>query len=234
MISPSALSHRQRRTLDAVFAHPAAQNLAWSDVVSLLRQLGTVTDEANGKLRTTVGGHSVSWEPERSQVPEADVLALRKFLQTVGVTPEGPAPPPQPAPEGPRPRRAAVVVTYRDAKVHGDGSTALVEPFDPRGHLEHLHEKGGQWRGFYREPQPEYFARIADEIRGFDEVLLLGHGQGHSNAMLHMVAYLHQREPDLARRVVGAVDLDVGDLTDAEVENAVAEFFGEETRPAPR
>ena len=109
-------------------------------------------------------------------------------------------------------------MTYRDAKVIGDVSTTLVEPFDRRGRLEHLHDRGGQRSGFYREPQPEYFARIADEIRDFDEVLLLGHGQGHSNAMLHMVAYLHQREPDLARRVVGAVDLDVGDLTDAEVE----------------
>jgi hypothetical protein len=233
MISTSALHDRHRRTLDAVFAHPTAHNLAWSDVVSLLGKLGMVTDEANGKLRTTVAGHSVSFEPEGSQIPEADVLALRRFLRTVGVTPQAPAAPTPPAAARPQPRRAAVVMTYRDAQVHSDGPTVRVEPFDPPGRLQHMHEKAGQWRGFYHQPQPEYFARIADAVKGFDEVLLLGHGTGHSNAMMQLVTYLERREPELALRVVGGVDLDVGDLTDAAVQQAVREFFGEAIRPVP-
>jgi hypothetical protein len=234
MISTPTLRDRHRRTLSSVFAHPTVHNLAWSDVVSLVAQVGTATDEPNGKLRTSIGGRSVSWEREGPQLSEADVLALRKFLETVGVTPEAPAARPLRAPAGPQPRRAAVVMTYRDAQVHGDGPTVVVEPFDPKGRLQHMHEKAGQWRGFYHEPQPEYFARIADAVRGFDEVILLGHGKGHSNAMMQLVAYLDQREPELAERVVGGVDLDVGDLSDVQVEQAVREFFGEAVRPSVR
>jgi hypothetical protein len=239
MISTACtLRDRHRRTLSDVFAHPTAHNLAWADVLALVGQVGTATAEPNGKLCTTVGGRSVSWQPEGSQLSETEVLALRKFLQTVGVTPLAPAARPAPTPEGPQPRRAAVVMTYRDAHVHGDGDgdhpTVVLEPFDPNGRLQHLHEKAGQWRGFYRLPQPEYFARIADAIRGFDEVLLLGHGKGHSNAMLQLQAYLDRQEPEVARRVAGAVDVDVGDLTDAEVEQAMREFFGEASvHPVP-
>jgi hypothetical protein len=227
MTMTSPLRDRHRRILSSVFDHPTAHNLAWDQVLALLSQVGTVSTEPNGKLRTTVGGRSVCWEPEGSQLSETEVLALRSFLQKVGVTPQAPAAWPLPTLEGPSPTRAAVVMTYRDARVHGDGPTVVVEPSDPKGRLQHLHEKAGQWRGFYRLPQPEYFARIADALRGYDEVLLLGHGKGHSNAMLQLQAYLDRHEPRLAQRVVGGVDVDVGDLTDAEVEQAVREFFGE-------
>ena len=125
-------------------------------------------------------------------------------------------------------------MTYRDARVLGAAAAVTVEPLDPRGHLQHMHEKSGQRRGHYHRPQPEYFARIADAVRAADEVLLLGHGKGHSNAMMQLVAYLDRREPELAQRVVGGVDLDVGDLTDADIDRAVHEFFGEPTRPAAR
>ncbi len=233
MISTPTLRDRHRRTLSAVFSHPTIHNLAWADVVSLFGQLGSVVEEPNGKLRTTVGGRSVSWEPEGSQLTEDDVRSLRRFLRTVGVTPAAPAAAPavEPAPAGPPVSRAAVVMTYRDAQVHTGRPTVVVEPFDPKGRLQHMHEKASQWRGFYRQPQPEYFGRVADEIRGFDQVLLLGHGKGHSNAMLQLMAYLDRREPEIAERVVGAVDLDVGDLSEAEVEQAVREFFFETVRP---
>jgi hypothetical protein len=234
MISSPVLRDRHRRTLSAVFAHPAAHNLAWADVLSLLGQVGAVTEEANGKLRSTVAGHSVSWEPEGSQLREEDVLALRQFLQSVQVTPEAATATAPAAPSGRPGRRATVVMTYRDARVLGDGESVLVEPLDPRGHLQHMHEKGGQRRGVYHQPQPEYFARISDAFRGYDEVLLLGHGKGHSNAMMQLVAYLDRREPELAQRVVGGVDLDVGDLTEADVDRAVHEFFGESVRPSAR
>ena len=234
MSTTPTLRDRHRRTLNALFAHPAVHNLSWSDVLSLLGQVGSVTEMPNGKVRTTVGGRSVSWEPEGSQVPEPDVLALRSFLQTAGLTPQTEEARRLPTVSGPRARRAAVVVTFRDAQVYGDwdGPIVLLQPFDPRGHLRHMHEKAGQQSGFYQEPQPEYYARIADAVRGFDEVLLLGHGKGHSSAMTQLAAYIDQREPELARRIVGGVDLDVGDLTEAEVQHAVHEFFGEADRPA--
>jgi len=51
---------------------------------------------------------------------------------------------------------------------------------------------------------------------------------------MQLVAYLVRREPELAQRVVGGVDLDVRDLTDADLDRAVHEFYGEPVRPAAR
>jgi hypothetical protein len=225
MIDTLSLRDRHRRTLAAVFAHPTAHNLAWYDVVSLLGQLGDVSEVPNGKLRATVSGHAVSWEPQGPQLAAAEVLSLRRFLQQVGVGALPAGEPPATAPDGAAPRRGAVVITYRNAQVYGAGGIAKVEPFDPHGRLQHMHEKAGQPQGFYHEPQPEYYARIADALRGFDEVLLLGHGKGHSSALAQLTAYLEHREPELAQRVVGRVDLDVGDLTEAGVGQAVQEYF---------
>jgi hypothetical protein len=239
MITADALRDRQARTLRTVFAHPAAHNLSWSEVSSLVAIVGVVTDEPNGKLRCTVAGRSVSFEPEGSQLTEEQVLAVRQFLGSVGLRPadtQGARSDvaAEVAPSAPSPHRATVVMTYRDAQVRGDGETVLVAPQDPRGHLQHMHEKSGQRRGLYHQPQPEYFARIADAVRGYDEVLLLGHGKGHSNAMMQLVAYLDRREPQLAARIAGGVDLDVGAMTDADVDSAVHEFFGELVRPSAR
>jgi len=233
------LRERQLRTLKALFAHPAVANLSWSDVISLVAAVGTVTDEPNGKLRCAVAGHSVSFEPEGAQLTTEQVLAARQFLGSVGVSPESGGAAAAGAAAGgadqaPAANRATVVMTYRDAQVRRDGRTVVVAPADPRGHLQHMHEKSGQRRGLYHQPQPEYFARIADEVRGCDQVLLLGHGKGHSNAMMQLVSYLDRREPELAGHVVGGVDLDVPALTDADVERAVREFFGQVVRPAAR
>jgi hypothetical protein len=224
MINTLALRARNRKTLDSVFAHPTAHNLAWYDVMSLLEQLGEVSHAANGKLRATVTGRSVAWEPAGPQLSTAEVHQLRHFLQAVEATPsrEEPA---MLAPEAGHPRRAAVVITYRDAQVHVGGEVVRVEPFDPRGRLQHLHEKAGHVDGKYLQPQPEYYARVADAIRGFDQILLLGHGKGHSSALAALAAYLDRHEPELAPCVVGRMDLDGGELTEAGVEQAVQEFF---------
>ena len=80
MDTADALRDRQLRTLRAVFAHPGAANLSWSDVTSLVAAVGVVTDEPNGKLRCTVAGHSVSFEPEGSQLTREQVNEIaRKY-----------------------------------------------------------------------------------------------------------------------------------------------------------
>jgi hypothetical protein len=207
-----------------VFAHPTAHNLAWYDVMSLLEQLGQVSQGANGKLRATVAGRSVAWEPAGPQLTDSEIHQLRHFLQAVEATPSR-GEPAALAPTAGRPRRAAVVITYRDAQVHGGGEVVRVEPFDPRGRLQHMHEKAGQVEGKYLQPEPEYYARVADAMRGFDQILLLGHGKGHSSALAALTAYLDRHEPAVAPCVVGRVDLDGGEVTDAGVEQAVQEFF---------
>ena len=47
------------RTFETIFRHPAAHNLAWRDVHSLLRHLGQLVEEPNGNLRATRNGQTL-------------------------------------------------------------------------------------------------------------------------------------------------------------------------------
>lgn len=50
------LSGSHRSTCDAVFRHPAARNLAWGDVRSMLGSLAEAAREPNGNLKITHNG----------------------------------------------------------------------------------------------------------------------------------------------------------------------------------
>ena len=50
MATPHTASRRDSRTLEAIFRHPAAHNLAWSDALHLIEGLGVVRSEPNGRL----------------------------------------------------------------------------------------------------------------------------------------------------------------------------------------
>lgn len=53
------LSGSHRNTDDAVFRHPAARNLAWRDVRSMLGSPAEVAREPNGNLNVTRNGQTM-------------------------------------------------------------------------------------------------------------------------------------------------------------------------------
>lgn len=89
MASAHRIPHRDRRTLDTIFGHPLAHNLAWSDALHLVERTGTVRQETNGRILLTIGEHRhVFHEPQAKQLGPEDVKQLRKFLELAGVTPD--------------------------------------------------------------------------------------------------------------------------------------------------
>lgn len=88
MATRHRILRRDHRTLDAIFRHPVPMNLAWSDALHLVERLGSVRQEPNGRLLLAIGEHRhVFHEPhEKALNPEA-VQQLRKFLDSVGITP---------------------------------------------------------------------------------------------------------------------------------------------------
>src|SRR5687768_10823067 len=81
--STPALTGSHRRTYDAIFQHPISRNLGWHDVHALFRQLGTIEEVANGKLKVTRNGQTLVLHPPRTKdVSEKDeVMTLRHFLE---------------------------------------------------------------------------------------------------------------------------------------------------------
>ena len=81
--APSHLNGCHRRTYETIFRHPAAHNLEWHDVRSLLAAMGDVAEGHNGSLQVTRNGQMVNLHaPKHKDVASAeDVLAIRHFLE---------------------------------------------------------------------------------------------------------------------------------------------------------
>lgn len=75
----------------------------------------------------------------------------------------------------------------------------------------------------------DFFEEVAHSISGAHQILLIGHGKGKADQMLRLVQYLERHHPDVARRVVGAIDSNLMALTDREV-LAIARTWLEDRR----
>src|SRR5271155_5586495 len=91
--APPHLNGRHQHTYEAIFRHPAAHNLEWHDVRSLLSAVADVTEGHNGSLQVTRNGHLVSLHaPKHKDVATVEeLLAIRRFLEQSGETAGSPA-----------------------------------------------------------------------------------------------------------------------------------------------
>src|SRR5271155_2585287 len=91
--TPAHLNGRHRHTFEAIFRHPAAHNLEWHDVRSLLGAVADVTEGSNGSFEVTRNGQTVVLHaPKHKDVATvADLLAIRRFLEQSGESAVSPA-----------------------------------------------------------------------------------------------------------------------------------------------
>jgi hypothetical protein len=88
ILSPMTGSHH--RTLDAIFRHPVAQNLEWTDIVGLFEQIGDAHAKVNREFVFEVAGQRhITHKPHTKDLTSDDVFELRHFLSRMGVSPEG-------------------------------------------------------------------------------------------------------------------------------------------------
>src|SRR4029077_15419666 len=67
------LSSHHRDTIAKIFSHPASGNIEWRQVLSLLENIGTTTEERNGKFKVALGPRNRSarapaWERHQRAV----------------------------------------------------------------------------------------------------------------------------------------------------------------------
>ena len=84
------MNKRHRRTLNSIFAQPISGNIKWRDVEALLKNLGsTLSERAGSRVAVFLEGR-VTFFHRPHPSPNMDkgaVRDLRKFLQSVGITP---------------------------------------------------------------------------------------------------------------------------------------------------
>jgi len=80
---------KHEKTLAAIFATPIRTNIAWKDVLALLRSLGADVDESaeGSRVSVTLGGVTeVLHAPHPGkELQKAAVRSLRSFLGRAGV-----------------------------------------------------------------------------------------------------------------------------------------------------
>jgi hypothetical protein len=81
---PQKLTGRHRDTLRHVFAHPLSRNLEWHAVLSLLHEVASVTDRADGNVEVQAGEQVIVVRPHGKDLDADDVMAVRHLLQSLG------------------------------------------------------------------------------------------------------------------------------------------------------
>ena len=81
------MNHHQRKVLHAIFAHPLNANLEMKDIVSVLNALGAEIDaKSKSRLGVMLNGRTTVLHISSHSVLKAEVMQIRKFLESCGIT----------------------------------------------------------------------------------------------------------------------------------------------------
>ncbi len=206
------MSGTHQNTYNAIFQHPAARNLQWHDVRSMLNSISEVEEEHNGNLRFTRHGETLTVHPPKhkdlSDIEE--LMKIRHFLERSAV------PSPQTVADG---THLLVVIDHREARIyqtelHGEVPERIV-PYDPDGLRRHLYYVGNEADGHQRQPElKSFYEAVAQTLRGAEKILIFGSSTGASSAMEHLLVDLKQHHPDIALKVIGTVIVNEQHMTE--------------------
>jgi phage gp36-like protein len=83
------MNHHHRKLLHAIFAHPIGANIDFKKVMHLLEDAGAEVDnKAGNRVGVKLNGHSAAFSHVHHDLPKEEVVLVRKFLETCGITPD--------------------------------------------------------------------------------------------------------------------------------------------------
>ncbi len=218
----SHLAAADRRTLDAIFHHPAAHNLSWMDALDLLTHLGSAEEKGDGKYSLTINGkHIVFHKPHNKQLDAHEISELRRYLVSAGISPQNPYGTPPAAVSNSV--DVVALVDHHSAKLYrvnltSDQPAETVKPYDPYHFLHHLHHGDQLRERGQRAPEDlTFYDRIAEALRDADRIVLLYHGAGMSNASQFLTERLKKVHPSVYARIVRQADVNTSAMTEAEI-----------------
>ena len=215
----SSVTGGRRRTLEAIFHHPSAHNLEWSDVVALIEKIGHAQEKANNEFVFEVAGkRHVMHKPHTKDLTSSEVIEVRNFLIQAGLSPEVPSQPAaHPSPAAPS---LLIVVDHHGTKIFqvdvasDDASKHVIRPYDPHHFLHHLvHEDQSREEGQRAPEEPAYFEKIAEAAALGGKIIVVGHGTGKSNAAHHLTEYLRSHHSETYQRIVREIVADLSSIT---------------------
>jgi hypothetical protein len=223
MTNSTIITGKHHRTLEAIFHHPVAHNLDWSDVVGLIGHIGVAAEGAHNDFVFKAGGQRMLIrKPHTKDLTGPEVTDLRHFLDRAGFAPVRTAPP-QVRYVAPVPS-LLIVVDHHGARIfHVDVSAAneaahTIKPYDPHHFLHHLsHKDQSRERGQRAPEEVAYYESIAAAVAVGGKIVVIGHGSGKSDAADHLTAYLKARHKEIYARVVTELKTDLSAITEPQL-----------------
>ncbi len=126
----------------------------------------------------------------------------------------------------------AVALTRDEARVWETGVGRETRPevvHAPREKARHHHLRPAPHQHMHGTDltSPAYFESITAAVASASSILLIGHGKGKANEMLRLTQYWERHHPDVAAKVVGAIDSDLEALTENQVLALARDWFDE-------
>lgn len=222
MTSPAPLNGSQLRTYNRIFQHPVSHNLGWHDVYGMFRQLGEVAEEANGNIKVTRNGKFIILHPHRTKdVAETEeVMVLRHFLEDSEAK--------APAANGAE-AHWLVVIDHREIRLFRSEMSGTVPqqilPHEPDSYFRHAHHSRDFTKGEEKPDPNSYFEPLARALLAASRILVFGTGTGMSSEMDQFIAWLKERHPELAKRVIGALVVDEHHLSAGQLLEKARDFY---------
>lgn len=214
-----------RNTYKAVFRYPAAQNLEWKDVRSMLGAMTDVVYGHNGSLKVSRNGQTLVLHPSPDQEVAAvrELMQIRRFLERSGAASA------EPMAAG---THLLVVINHRQARIYKTelkGSVPeQITPYDPGGFNRHLHYVQDDSNGQRKPERKSFYSDVAKALRGAEKILVFGSGTGASSAMEHLLSELKHQHADVARHIIGSIVLDEKHMTENQILAKAREFYAKD------
>ncbi len=110
-----------------------------------------------------------------------------------------------------------------DAK-RGDAPTVVARPS-----LEHMHHHVRQGQSSHGHEsnrfEHAYYEGIAKALDPVAQILIVGHGKGKANSMVRFSQHMERHHPKTAKKIVGAIDLNLPALSEPQILAAAREWY---------
>jgi hypothetical protein len=206
--------------LESLIHGKLPRNLSWSAVIDLIGQIGEVEPHGNDEFVFVVGSKRGFFKRASTHdLGVEEISRLRSFLHEAGAL-EKPA-------KAFQFGRMVVAIDHHAAHIYSnqggnspEGEVA-VEPYDPFGFQRHLiHRKEAHYQGERVPEEHSYYEEIARDLAGAEEIILIGHATGTSNAAEFLSEYLKKHHPETFQRIIATEMMDLSALTEPEIEAA--------------
>jgi hypothetical protein len=212
------LHHKLAALHESLLHGKLPRSLHWSDALDLIGHLGQVQAHGGDEFAFVIGTQrEIFKRPKTPEIGVEDVSRLRKFLkEAASESPPG---------KFTQPIRMVVVIDHHSAHIFRDlgGSrpqeVETTTPYDPHHFHHHLiHRKEAHYEGDRVPEETSFYEEVASALVPANEIVLIGHGTGKSNAANFLDEYLKKHHSDIARRVTAVETADLSALTAPEIE----------------